>query len=93
MEDNLIGVIELASLKVIDDFDIEFVEKVSESIAASLYATKINSRTAMLQDGYNKLVEEKNKFNETIITKEKEIKQMRRKINSMLEDKSILSIK
>ncbi len=29
MEDNLIGVIELASLKVIDDFDIKFVEKVS----------------------------------------------------------------
>ena len=93
MEDNLIGVIELASLKVIDDFDIEFVEKVSESIAASLYATKINARTALLQDEYNKLVIEKNEYNEALIEREKEIKLLKRTINKIKEEKSILSIK
>ena len=93
MEDNLIGVIELASLKIIDEFDIEFVEKVSDSIAASLYATKINVKTSQLQRNYDLLVEEKNTTNDTLIEKEKEIKQLKRKISSMLEEKSILSIK
>ena len=93
MEDNLIGIIELASIKVIDDFDIEFVEKVSESIAASIYATKIKAKTLLLQDEYNKLIEEKIGYNETLIEKEKEIKQLKRKISSIHRDRSILSMK
>ncbi|NPA45418.1 MAG: GAF domain-containing protein [Chlorobi bacterium] len=92
MENNLIGVIELASLKEIDSFDIEFVEKVSESIAASLYATRINARTIELQREYNELLKEKEKYNDTLIAKEKEIKSLNRKIASFKENKSILSM-
>ncbi len=93
MEDNLIGIIELASLGFVDTFDIEFVEKVSESIAASLYATKINAKTSILQDEFDKLLTEKDVFSDTLIAKEKEIKLLRRKLTSLKEDKSILSIK
>ena len=42
---------------------------------------------------YDLLVEEKNTTNDTLTEKEKEIKQLKRKISSMLEEKSILSIK
>jgi hypothetical protein len=93
MEDNLIGVIELASLKKIDDFDIEFTEKVSESIAASLYAAKINARTIELETEYNNLLKDHKTATETIIEKDKEIKRLRRTITTLKEEKSILSMK
>ncbi|MCF6366269.1 MAG: cache domain-containing protein [Bacteroidales bacterium] len=93
MEDNLIGIIELASLDIIDEFDIEFVEKVSESIAASLYAAKISTKTSLLQKEYNELLKEKENYSETLIAKEKEIKMLRRKLTTLKEEKSILSIK
>ncbi len=90
-ENNLVGVIELASLKDIDDFDIEFTEKVSETIAASLFAAKISAKTRRLEDEYNKLVSERDTFAENLIEKEKEIKRFKRIINDMKENKSILS--
>ncbi|MCF6183239.1 MAG: cache domain-containing protein [Bacteroidales bacterium] len=91
-ENFLVGIIELASLKEIDKFDIEFVEKVSATIAASLFAAKINAKTEQLQTEYNQLVSEKEQYIETIVQKEKEIKRLRRIINDMKEDKSILSV-
>jgi len=44
----LFGVIELASFEVFQKFEIEFVEKVGESIASSIASTKINARTLYL---------------------------------------------
>jgi len=93
MENNLIGIIELASLNEIDTFDIEFVEKVSESIASSLYATRINFKTSVLQKEYDKLLKEKADFNDTLVSKEKEIRVLNRKITTFKESRSILSIK
>lgn len=92
-EDNLVGVIELASLTEIDDFNIEFTEKVTETIAASLFAAKINAKTGQLQQEYDKLFSDNKKYVEALIEKEKEIKHFKRKINEMKENKSILSVK
>jgi hypothetical protein len=80
MEDNLIGIIELASIKAIDQYDIEFTEKVSEIIASSLYAAKINSKTYLLQREYDKMVKESEGLHELLNEKDQEIKQLRRKI-------------
>ncbi len=91
MEDNLIGVIELASVNEIDQFDIEFIEKVSETIASSLYAAKINSKTYLLEKEYEKLQLDFQKVNEVLIEKEKEIKQLKKRIQDFVDDKSILS--
>jgi putative methionine-R-sulfoxide reductase with GAF domain len=91
MEDNLIGVIELASVNEIDQFDIEFIEKVSETIASSLYAAKINSKTYLLEKEYEKLQLDFQKVNEVLIEKEKEIKLLKKRIQDFVDDKSILS--
>ncbi len=92
-EDYLVGIIELASLKEIDDFNIEFTEKVTETIAASLFAAKINAKTSQLQAEYDKLLSENEKNIEILIEKEKEIKHYKRIINDLKENKSILSVK
>jgi len=46
--DELIGVIEIESLKVIEDYQISFIEKIAEITAATISSSKINIKTAEL---------------------------------------------
>ena len=48
IENDILGVIELASFNEMKPFEIELVEKIAESIAATLQTTRINTRTAEL---------------------------------------------
>ncbi len=47
-EEEIVGVIEIASFNEMKDYEIHFVEQVAESIAATVSITKINQRTARL---------------------------------------------
>ena len=47
-EEDIFGAIEIASLKVFEDFELEFVEKTAESIASTISSLKINMKTAYL---------------------------------------------
>lgn len=46
--EEIYGAIEIASLRVLQDYEIEFVEKLGDSIASSISGIKINMRTAVL---------------------------------------------
>jgi methyl-accepting chemotaxis protein len=52
-EDEVVGVIELASFHVYEEFEIRFVEKIAESIASTIVATKNNQKNRELLDKSN----------------------------------------
>jgi methyl-accepting chemotaxis protein len=57
-EDQLVGVVELASFKVYEEFEIKFLERVGESIASTILTTKNNQRNKDLLEKSNALMEQ-----------------------------------
>lgn len=57
-EDNVLGVIEVASFKLFEKFEIEFLEKVGESLAANIQVVKINAKTRALLEQSQQQAEE-----------------------------------
>lgn len=57
-DDEVIGLIELASLKELKKYEIEFIEKVAESIANTLHSVGLNEKTKILLQQSNERAEE-----------------------------------
>ena len=68
LEDQILGVIEIASFNKLHEYEREFIEKVTESIASTLSITKINQRTS-------KLLAQAQKQAEEMATQEEEMRQ------------------
>ena len=58
LEDELLGVIELASFSVFNNQEVEFAKKIAESIASTISSVRINARTAELLAQSQKQAEE-----------------------------------
>ena len=58
-ENDVIGVIEIASFNVLQEHEKEFVEKVSENISSSLFTSKANRKTQELLEMFRKQADEK----------------------------------
>jgi hypothetical protein len=57
-EEQIVGVIELASFTIYQDFEIKFLERVGESIASTVITTKNNQRNKDLLDRSKSLTEQ-----------------------------------
>ena len=68
LNDEIYGVVEIASFKVLQPFEREFVAKLGESIATTLSSVKVNIRTAQL-------LEEAQIMSEQVQAQEEELRQ------------------
>jgi methyl-accepting chemotaxis protein len=80
MEETVIGVIEIASFNLLQEHEIEFVEKVSQSISSSLFTSKANRKTEQLLEMFRKQAEEKAAREEEIRKNLEELQLLREKL-------------
>lgn len=73
------GVIELASFNVFQDFEIEFIEKVAQSTASTLSSVMVNQRTS-------KLLQESRELAEQLRSQEEELRQNQEEMQATAEE-------
>jgi PAS domain S-box-containing protein len=79
LESEMLGVVELASYDIFQPHEIEFVEKVGETIASTITSVKVNARTA-------KLLEQSQKQAEDMAEQEEEMRQNMEELRTTQED-------
>jgi len=78
-EDEVVGVIELASFKAFRDYEVTFLEKVGESIASTMITTQNNQRN-------KELLEKSNLLAEQMRSQEEEIRQNMEEMQATQEE-------
>lgn len=79
LDDKVYSIIELASFNLIQDFQVEFIEKLGESIASSISSVRNNERT-------NALLEDSKKQSEELAAQEEELRQNLEEMEATQED-------
>lgn len=79
LDDNIFGIIELASFHEIKEHEIKFVEDLAETIASTLATAKINAKTA-------DLLEKSREQSEALLAQEEEMRQNLEELQSTQEE-------
>jgi PAS domain S-box-containing protein len=79
VNDQIFGVVEIASFSLFPEFEIEFVQKIAESIASTISTVKINAKT-------HKLLEESQEMTEQMRAQEEEMRQNMEELQATQEE-------
>ncbi len=79
VNDEIFGVVEIASFSLFKDFEIEFVQKIAESIASTISSVKVNART-------QRLLEESQQMTEQMRAQEEEMRQNMEELQATQEE-------
>ena len=79
LNEQIFGVVEIASFGQFKDFEVEFVQKIAESIASTISSVKINART-------QRLLEESQEMTEQMRAQEEEMRQNMEELQATQEE-------
>jgi PAS domain S-box-containing protein len=79
VNDQIFGVVEIASFSVFQDYEMEFVQKIAESIASTISSVKINAKT-------QHLLEESQEMTEQMRAQEEEMRQNMEELQATQEE-------
>jgi PAS domain S-box-containing protein len=79
VNEQIFGVVEIASFSAFKDFEIDFVQKIAESIASTISSVKINART-------QRLLEESQEMTEQMRAQEEEMRQNMEELQATQEE-------
>ena len=79
MEETIFGVVEIASFKILENYQIEFVEKVAQSIATTFSSVQVNIKT-------NELLEKFQQQSEEMSAQEEEMRQNMEELQATQEE-------
>jgi len=79
LNEQIFGVVEIASFGSFQDFEMEFVQKIAESIASTISSVKVNART-------QRLLEESQEMTEQMRAQEEEMRQNMEELQATQEE-------